>query len=80
VLFQLSIGEFELQFHFRPSASISVEGKWELRDETGLLVDGLQRGAKGDALYAPRLLGKKVDGFSLNAPNSFSLRFETGTF
>jgi len=78
VLIQLCIGEFQLQFNFHPRASVSVEGKWELRDETGLLVDGFERGAKGDALYAHRLLGKKVDGFSLDAPNSFSLRFETG--
>jgi len=38
----------------------------------------MQRGTKGDALYAHRILGKKVDGFSLDFPNSFSLLFETG--
>ena len=78
VFIQLCVGEFQLQFHFHPCASISVEGKWELRDESGSLVDGSERGAKRDALYAHRLLGKKVNGFSLDAPTSFSLRFESG--
>jgi hypothetical protein len=78
VLIQLCVGQFQLQFHFRPRAEISVEGKWELRDRAGSLIDGLERGARGDALYAHRLLGEKVDGFSLDAPHSFSLRFKSG--
>lgn len=53
VLIQLCIGEFEPQFHFHPSASISGEGKWELRDETGLLVDGFERGAKRRCTLRP---------------------------
>src|SRR5438270_12824182 len=78
VLIQLCVGQFQLQFHFHPSVEISVEGKWELRDRAGSLIDGLERGAKGNALYAHRLLGEKVDSFSLDAPHSFSLWFESG--
>ncbi len=78
VLIQLCVGEFQLQFHFQPRASVDVEGKWELRDENGSLIDGTQRGGKTDALYAHRLLGKKVESWSLDPPNSFSLRFESG--
>ncbi len=79
VLIQLCIGEFQVQFHFHPKGiAISVEGKWELKDSTGALVDGMKPNAQRDALYIHVLLGKRVDGFSLDAPRSFSLRFETG--
>jgi hypothetical protein len=78
VLIQLCIGEFQVQFRFHPKGSISVEGKWELKDSTGTLVDGMKPNAQRDALYIHVLLGKGVDGFSLDAPRSFSLRFETG--
>ena len=78
VLIQLCLGEYQVQFHFHPLGSISVEGKWELRDASGTVVDGMDRKARGDAIYAHRLLGKRVTGASLDAPRSLSLRFESG--
>jgi hypothetical protein len=78
VLIQLCIGEFQVQFHFHPIGTISVEGKWELRDAAGSLIDGMKANAERDALYIHVLLGKSVAGFSLDAPRSFSLRFESG--
>jgi len=38
-LVQLCIGLHQLQFHFHPTGSISVEGGWELRDAAGVLID-----------------------------------------
>jgi hypothetical protein len=78
VLIQLCIGEFQVQFHFHPIGTISVAGKWELRDAAGSLIDGMKPNAERDALYIHVLLGKSVDGFSLDAPRSFSLCFESG--
>jgi hypothetical protein len=78
VLIRLCLGEYQVQFHFHPLGSISVEGKWELRDASGSVMDGMDRKALGDAIYAHRLLGKCVIGGSLDAPRSFSLRFESG--
>ena len=79
VLIQLCLGEYQVQFHFHPSGSISAEGKWELRDAGGTLVDGVERGAsRGEAIHVHRLLGKRVSGTSLEAPRSFSLIFEGG--
>ena len=78
VLINLCLGEFQVDFRFHPKVSISVEGKWELRDSTGSLIDGMKPNAQRDALYIHVLLGKRVAGFSLDAPRSFSLRFETG--
>jgi|SRR5579864_5795258 hypothetical protein len=78
LLIQLCVGEFQMDFRFHPKLSISVEGKWEVRDSTGSLIDVMKPNAQRDALYIHVLLGKRVDGFTLDAPGSFSLRFETG--
>jgi hypothetical protein len=79
VLVQLCLGQYQLQFHFHPSGSISVEGKWELRDADDMLVDGGERDVLSkDAIRAHRLLGKRVNEASVDAPRSFSLCFEGG--
>ena len=78
VLTQLCVGEFQVQFRFHPIGTISVEGRWELRDTLGSLIDQMKRNAERDSFYLHVLLGKSVDGFSLDAPRSFSLCFETG--
>jgi hypothetical protein len=78
-LIQICIGEYQVQFHFHPQGSISIEGKWELRDLAGALLDAsLQTNEERDAYRLHVLLGKRVAGSFVNAPNSFSLRFESG--
>jgi hypothetical protein len=78
-LIQICIGENQIQFHFHPEGSISVEGHWELRDSTGVLVDeSIDRNSERDALRAHVLLGKIVEGYSINAPDSFELQFDSG--
>lgn len=77
-LVQLCVGEFQMQFRFDSEVSISVEGRWEVRDSAGSVVDGSKPNAQRDGLYIHALLGKRVEGFSLDPPHSFSLRFETG--
>jgi hypothetical protein len=79
-LTQLGIGEYQVQFHFHPEGSISVEGKWELRDSAGVLIDDGARDSitKREALHLHVILGKRVQTYSVSAPDSFSLRFESG--
>jgi hypothetical protein len=81
VLIQLCIGEFQLQFHFHPVGSISVEGKWELRNSAGLLIDGAEREApysQRGVFHAHVLLGRSVHAQSVDGPRSFSLQFDSG--
>ena len=78
VLIQLCLGQHEVQFHFHPFGSISVEAKWELRDASGTVVDRMDREGRSNAIQAHRLLGKHVSGATLDAPRSFSLAFEGG--
>jgi hypothetical protein len=77
-LVQLCIGQYQVDFNFSPETSISVEGSWELRDAAGKLIDQIKRGTQADALHAQVLLGQTVDGFSVDAPRSFCLRFNSG--
>src|SRR6266566_2893475 len=41
-LIQIALGEFQIQFRFQPDSEIAVEGRWELRDHAGQLVDYAQ--------------------------------------
>lgn len=79
-LIQIALGEFQVQFHFNSTANISVEGRWELRDGKGNVIDTGARGslAAKQNSHLQVLLGKKVEGHSISAPKSFTLRFNSG--
>lgn len=38
-LLQVCLGAWEIQFHFVPTASLAVEGDWELLDPNGEVID-----------------------------------------
>jgi hypothetical protein len=79
-LIQLGISEYQIQFHFHPSLIISVEGKWELHDLAGILIDDGARDSitKQEALHLHMILGKSVQSYLVSAPDSFSLQFNSG--
>ena len=79
-LIELGVGEFQIQFRFHPEGTISVEGKWELRDPAGVMIDSWARESitNHNTLKLQSILGKVVQSYSVNAPSSFSLRFNTG--
>jgi hypothetical protein len=75
----LGIGQVQIQFSFHPESCISVMGKWELRDSAGALVDeALETNAEREAYRLHVILGKSVESYSVDAPDSFSFRFESG--
>ena len=77
-LIQLRVGQFDVQFCFENRTTVSVEGKWELWDATGSLVDATKPNRERTALYLHILLGRRVCEWSLDAPRSFSLKFDSG--
>jgi hypothetical protein len=77
-LIQVCLGEYQLQFHFHPKGSISVEGRWELRDAAGGLLDRLYDGEKRPPYQLHRLLGQKVIGTEVSAPDWCAIKFEEG--
>src|SRR5882724_2013063 len=77
-LVQVALGEFQIQFRFQPEGEIAVAGRWELRDNAGLLVDQAQATADREAYRVHQLLGREVTGAWVDAPKSIALQFNSG--
>ncbi|MBI3553817.1 MAG: hypothetical protein HY077_15085 [Elusimicrobia bacterium] len=75
-LSQIALGEFEIQFHFSPTGSISVEGRWEFLDPKGGLIDCATDNKHRTDFRIHRLLGKRVKSSRVSAPDFFELVFE----
>lgn len=80
ILIQLGISEYQIQFHFHPNLTIAVEGKWELRDSVGILMDNGARDSitERKVLHLHMIVGKSVESYLVSAPDSFSLQFNSG--
>ena len=72
---QVAVGEFQIQFHFQPAATVYVEGRWELRDGQGQLIDQSVENHKRNSYQIHRILGQTVVASFVSAPASFGLRF-----
>jgi hypothetical protein len=77
-LVQIGLGQFDLQFHFHPDGSVSIQGHWELIDAEERIIDFAIENAERDAYRIHVLLGQVVVGSQLNPPDSFSLGFANG--
>jgi hypothetical protein len=77
-LIQVAIGEFQIQFHFEPAVELAVEGRWELRDPSGRLVDHAEANAARDVYRVHQLLGRRVTASRVDAPDSIALVFDGG--
>ena len=85
-MIQICLGPAQVQFHLQAEGCvvnegllyIDVEGRWELQDRDGHVIDGVERGTQPDVHRVHRLLGRVVSGAEVNAPESFSLRFDQG--
>ncbi len=81
---EIGLGEFIVQFRFQAadtpgqqgSLLVGVEGKWELRDDTGVVIDQSQPNADREAYRVHRLLGQTVVATAVDAPESFALHFD----
>jgi hypothetical protein len=72
------LGTFQIQFHFIPVGSISVEGRWELRDAAGALVDEAKDPATRDCYRIHCVLDVPVTRYEIDPPRSFTLHLESG--
>ena len=77
-LIQVCLGLFQVQFHFQPAGSISVEGGWELLDADGTRIDGSHDLPERPPYQLHRLLSQRVAGSEVAAPKWFALRFDGG--
>jgi hypothetical protein len=77
-LIQVCLGQYQLQFHFHPAGSISVEGGWELLDPAGMRIDGSHDGPERPPYQLHRLLGRRVTASEIAAPRWFAIQFDGG--
>jgi hypothetical protein len=78
-LTQICLGEFQTQFHFvDPELSISVEGDWQVTNAEGHIADRSVPNANRASFHVHHLLGRRIVDSNVNAPNAFSLRFDSG--
>ncbi len=77
-LIQVSLGEFQLQFHFHEAGCISVEGNWQLVDSSGRVVDHAMENKEREVYRVHLLLGMSVSTYTIDPPKSFSLLFSSG--
>ena len=82
-LILIGVAEHTLHFTFQPETpaplhEIVVEGGWEVRDSNGALVDRVAEHATREVYRIHRLLSRTVVASTLDAPRSFTLRFDSG--
>jgi hypothetical protein len=75
---QICLGRFQIQFHASGVGSISVEGRWELRDGTGAMVDAQEEHSNRQNFRLHHIIDVPIVRYSLDPPRSFSLFFENG--
>jgi hypothetical protein len=75
---QICLGRFQLQFHASGTGSISVEGRWELRDDAQTLVDGEQDHAERKTFRLHPVIDVPITRVSIDPPKAFSIFFENG--
>ena len=75
---QIAMGEFQIQLHFQPVATIAIEGRWELREAAGDVVDQTVPNDSRDSYRLHLLLAQQVVDCNVVAPTSFSLTFNSG--
>ncbi len=77
-LIQVGVGQYQLQFHFDPTATLSVESQWSLVDANGHEIDRQMEHADRDCYRLHLLLGTEVTTAEAHPPDSISLRFSNG--
>ncbi len=77
-LIQIALGEWQIQFLFQSGTNISVDGHWELKNSSGVLMDKAMENVERENYKIHYLLGRTVVETMLAAPTSFTLVFDNG--
>lgn len=77
-LVQVCLGLHQVQFHFRPDATLAVEGAWELFDAAGHELDRNEPRSRSKPFQFHRVLGRSVVASEIRSPHWFTLYFDSG--
>ena len=76
-LSQVCLGRYQTQFNC-DGGSISVEGRWELRDSAGALLDWRQDHEERASSRIHLVLDVAIVGYEVDPPSSFTIIFANG--
>src|SRR4051794_37779063 len=68
----VSVGQYDLHFNFHPEGVISIEGRCEMLDENGSLIDAWDRGQRSESFRLFDLLGQPIIKVEIDSPRSFT--------
>jgi hypothetical protein len=75
---QVALGRFQTQFHCAGAGSIRVEGRWELRNGAGSVIDCRAEHDKRDVYRVHAIIDVPIIRFEIDPPRSFTIVFENG--
>jgi len=74
----IGLGRFQIQLHASDLVAIYIEGKWELQDSEGTVVDSQNSYTERGATHLPTIIDVPVTACTIDAPRSFTLSFQSG--
>ena len=74
----IGLGRFQLQFHISSLMHICVEGRWELKDIEGNIVDRNCEHIDRGSYRLHRIIDVPIANVLIRPPESFSIHFESG--
>ena len=77
-LIQICLGQHQVQFHFHPIGTVSIEGKWSLYDADRCLMSERSDLFGRRPIQLHRILGQHIQGIQISPPDSLTLRFDNG--
>lgn len=75
---QICVGPHDIQFNFHPSRNISIQGRCEMLDAAGQVVDAWEDSTRSGSFRFPELLMRPVVDVAIESSKSFILTFENG--
>jgi hypothetical protein len=75
---QICVGPHDIQFNFHPRGNVSVQGRCELIDSAGQVVEVWEESTRSGMFRFPELLMTPVMDVVIDSPKSFVLTFENG--
>ena len=75
---QVCLGLHQVQIHFTKAVSIPIEGRWELRDSNGEMLDESKNPKQQECMRLHVIVGRIVVDTRIAAPKSIIIVFDNG--
>jgi hypothetical protein len=73
---QICLGPHDIQFNFHPQGNVSIQGRCELIDEKGTVVEVWEDSTRPGMFRFPEILMTPITEITIDSPKSFMLLFQ----